>query len=170
MCRTDCFDEEIARVLQGSGCKEVEFGIESFDDDVLKLLNKKATAADNMRTLKTAHDCGLNSRLLMMIRTPGQSVRTVPANIECLQKARFHMVACGYFIPIPGSAIWRDPGKYGIEIIDRNIEHYDFLPYNRFGERPRDVIRISGRSLEEVNKETEEFLGYLKSTNKMHRG
>ena len=170
MGRVDTFDADIAKALHSSGCKEVELGVENFDDVVLKLLNKRISAADSVKALQIANDCGLNSRILMMIRTPGQSQKTVPTNITFLQKVPFHMIACGYFIPIPGSKIWYNPEAYGIEIIDRNIEHYDFLPKNRFGEKPRDIFKIKGREIEEVHKETEEFFVYLRETGKLHGG
>lgn len=128
------------------------------------------TAANSVKALEIAHNCGLYSCILFMIRTPGQTNRTIPLNIEYLKKVPFHMVACGYCIPIPGSAIWYNPEAYGIEIIDRNIEHYDFLPYNKYGERPRSVFKIKGRDMEEVNKETEQFFEYLGSIGKLHKG
>jgi anaerobic magnesium-protoporphyrin IX monomethyl ester cyclase len=168
--RVDTFDEDIARALVSSGCIEIEFGVESFDDDILKLLNKRITAKDNVRTLKVAHDCGLRSRMLFMVRTPGQTSRTMPLNIDYLERIPYFAINCFYFIPIPGSAIWYNQDKYGIEIFDKNIEHYDFWPFNKYGERPRDVFRIVGRDMGEVNRESDDFFSYLESVGKLHKG
>jgi len=168
--RVDTFDEDMAKSLAASGCKEIEFGIESFDDDILKLLNKRTTAEDNAVALRIAHDNGLHSRMLFMVKTPGQTDRTMPTNIEYMERVPFHAVNCFYFIPIPGSEIWYHPDRYGIEIIDKNIEHYDFWPFNKHGERPPDVFRIIGRDMKDVNREADEFFGYLDSIGKLHKG
>jgi len=112
----------------------------------------------------------LRSRMLFMVRTPGQTSRTMPLNIDYLERVPYYAINCFYFIPIPGSAIWYNQDKYGIKIFDKNIEHYDFWPFNKYGERPRDVFRIVGRDMDEVNRESDDFFSYLESVGKLHKG
>ncbi len=162
---------ELLRALHAAGCKEVSIGIESFDDDVLKLLNKGTTSSDNIRALRLCAEAGMRARALMMIRTPGQTRRTVARNISGLAGAPYEIVACTVFVPLPGSDIWNDPDKYGIEILSRNLDDYNFYFFNREGENAlKDIVRIKGRTIEELNQETTWFKTYLKATGKLNMG
>jgi len=169
--RTKPFDYEVAKIMFDAGCREVSFGVESFDDDVLRFLNKRTTAVDNAKGLEAAHKAGLKARALMMIRTPGQTAKTVELNISWLQKVPYNIAACTMFVPMPGSDIWTNPDKYNIEILDKNMDNYNVCFFDNHGERKlSDIIRLKGRNVEEVNVESYRFLEYLKSTKKLNVG
>jgi len=170
-CRVKPFDEEMAQVMFDAGCKEMSFGIESFDDNVLKYLNKDATAEDNVKALEICAKIGIKTRILFMIRTPGQTKDTVRINIEYLEKVPFDIVACTSFVPIPGCDIWNNPDKYNVEILDKNLDNYNFYFFSSHGENElKDIIKIKGRSLEELREETQRFRDYIKSTGKLNEG
>ena len=169
--RVKPFDEEMAKELYDAGCKEMSFGIESFDDHVLKVLKKGTTAEDNARALEICHKVGIKTRVLFMIRTPGQTNTTVRTNIEWLEKIPYDIIACTSFVPIPGCDIWYHPERYNIEILNRNLDDYNFYFFSSYGEnRLKDVIKIKDRTLDELNNETIEFREYLKSTGKLNEG
>jgi anaerobic magnesium-protoporphyrin IX monomethyl ester cyclase len=169
--RANTFDEEIATAMRKAGCRELSFGIESFDDDVLKLLNKNAITADNIRGLKICAESGINSRILLMVRTPGQTRKTIEINKEYLRKVPYSMVCCTTFVPIPGSDIWNNPGRYGVEIINKNLRDYNFYMFGEYGENELNpVINIKDRDIKEINKETLDFREFLKSTGKLNKG
>ena len=79
-CRVKPFTEDMAKTLLDAGCVEASFGIESFDNNVLKLLNKKTIASDNVKALEICAKVGIKTRVLFMIRTPGQTEKTVDIN------------------------------------------------------------------------------------------
>jgi anaerobic magnesium-protoporphyrin IX monomethyl ester cyclase len=169
--RVKPFNNKIAKLLKDSGCVEVSFGIESFDDAVLEGLNKKTDAEDNVKALKIASDAGLNTRVLFMIRTPYQTRKTIDINIEYLNKIDYTIIACTSFVPLPGSDIWINPDKYNIEILSRDLSKYNFYFYGKEGENELfDVIKIKNRTLEDLNKETIFFRNYLKATGKLNTG
>ncbi|MCK9544164.1 MAG: radical SAM protein [Novosphingobium sp.] len=93
---------EILKAMKKAGCVEISFGVESFDDDVLKGLNKGTTAEDNAKALQMAKDAGLMVRVLFMIRTPWQTIDTVYKNIDWLKKVPYDTIACTSFVPLPG--------------------------------------------------------------------
>ncbi len=169
--RTKFFDYETAKLLYDGGCREVSFGVESFDDSVLKRLNKGVTAAENVRGLEMADKAGLMARALFMIRTPGQTAKTVPINIKWLKRVPYNIAACTVFMPMPGSDIWYHPDKYGIEILNHNLDDYNFYFYNSHGARPlKDIIRLKGRDMKEVNEESLMFKNYLEDIGKLNTG
>ncbi len=162
---------DILKSLRQAGCREVSIGIESFDDDVLKCLNKRITAADNAKALEMCKKAGLKTRALFMIRTPGQTKYTIEKNIRWLNKVPYDIIACTTFVPLPGSDIWENPDKYNIEILNRNLDDYNFYFFNRGEENKLKVLfRIKDRSLEDLNRETIHFKEFLKSTVKLNTG
>lgn len=169
--RVKPLDEELWRVAKEGGLKEFSFGVESFDDEVLKGLNKKSKAVDNVKALELAYKLGISSRILLMIRTPFQTKETVRLNIEALEKVPFDIVACTHFLPLPGCDIWYKPDKYRIRIVDKNLDHYNFYGYGAKGRRHiLKIFEYMDRDTNEVNRESEEFLAYLDTLGKVNKG
>lgn len=170
-CRVNPIDQDMLDIMHQAGCKEISFGVESFDDGVLHMLNKKATAKDNANALELAAKAGIKTRVLLMIRTPGQTKHTAKINISYLERLPYNIIACTGFIPIPGSAIWCRPDDFNIEILDRNLDHYNFYMYGPNGRIPLEpTIKIKDRPLDEFMKESEEFRDYVEEAGKINRG
>jgi radical SAM superfamily enzyme YgiQ (UPF0313 family) len=170
-CRVKPFNEVIAKKMKDCGCVEIGFGVESFDQKVLNVLRKSSTVIDNISAIGTAYEAGLNVKVLFMIRTPGQTADTMEINMKELSKLKYGMVSCHNFIPIPGSAIWNDPEAFGIEILDRDIDNYNFYLYGKSGRNKwRDLIKPLDRSLEDFNRESEEFVQFIERTSTINRG
>ena len=169
--RVKPFDEEMAQVMYDSGCMEVSPGVETFDDHVLKILNKGTTAKDNVDFLEMMDRIGIKCRILLMVRTPGQTKDTMRINREYLERVPYEMIAAKSFIPLPGSDIWDNPDKYDIEILDRNLENYNYFFYGPLGRYDlHDLFRFTKRDMDEVNKETLEFMDWLDTTGKLNKG
>ena len=132
--RVKPFDKEVVKAMYEAGCREVSLGVESFDDHVLEVLKKRTTARDNADALETAAEVGLKTRVLFMIRTPGQTSETVPNNIRWLQKVPYDIIACTSFVPIPGSDIWNHPDQYNVE--------YHWISRSPFHQRKRRTLSI----------------------------
>ena len=170
-CRVKPLTKELLQIMKNAGCVEVSFGIESFDNNVLKGLNKKATAEDNAKALIMAKEVGLMTRVLFMIRTPYQTKDTVRKNIEWLKKVPYDTIACTSFVPLPGTPVWEKPDKYGIEILNKNLNEYNFYFYGSEGKNElKDIIKIKNRSLKEFNKESEYFRLWIEKQGKTNKG
>ena len=171
--RVKPFTRELAAGLVAGGCKEVSFGIESFDNHVLNVLKKGTTAKDNVDAMRIAKEAGLIVRLLFMIKTPGQTARTTIINRDFLEAydAYYDIIACTTFIPIPGCDIWYHPEEYGIEILNKNLDDYNFYFFSDGKENPlKDVIKIKNRALYVFNYESDMFRQYLLTTGKVNLG
>lgn len=123
--RVDCVDENLLEEMKGGGCKEIAFGIESADEDVLKAINKKNEIEDSKRIFDICSRIDINTRVLMMINTPGETVLTVDKNIEFLESVPYTCASVSVFRPLPGSPAWDNPGEFGIHIINRNLDDYN---------------------------------------------
>lgn len=170
-CRVNPLDKEMLQAMKDAGCKELSFGIESFDDKVLDGLNKKATCKDNVKALELSHKLGFSTRVLFMIRTPFQTKETIKINKYWIERVPYSTVACTAFVPVPGCDIWYKPENYNIKILDRDLDKFNFYMFGPEGRRPIDpIIKIIGRPLDEFTKESEEFRDWIYSLGKVNEG
>ena len=162
MIRVKPLDKEMLQAMKDAGCDEVAVGVESFDNNVLKALNKGTTVKDNIKALEMIHSVGIKIRLLLMIRTPGQTKETMELNKKYLQTVPYDLLACTMFTPIPLSDIYNNPTKYNIEILDRDPTNYNYSFYNKNGiNELKPVFKIKNRSIKEFHNETIEFQNWL---------
>ena len=154
------------------GIKEIAFGVESADPDVLVAINKKNSIEKSIKALSVCNEIGVNTRVLMMINTPGETVYTVDKNIEFLEKIPFTCASLSVFKPLPGSAVWDNPEKYGIEILDRYLDKYNIYMWinGQLEENnSEDVFRIlSLPSIEVQINNKKRMLDYFYKTKKMN--
>ncbi len=158
-------------IMKEAGCKEISFGCESFDNDVLNLLNKGATTQDNVDALILAGEVGINARILLMIGTPGQTVYTPHINMTFIDRLPHKIVACTAFVPMPGTDVWYNPDKYGIEILSKDMRDYNFYFFGSDGVNDlKPVIKLKDRPLDEFIEETNEFRQWLLEREDVNRG
>lgn len=163
--------KEILVAMKKAGCVEISFGIESFDEDVLEGLNKQTTPPANANALIMAKEAGLMTRALFMIRTPYQTKNTVKKNIKWLKKVPYDTIAVTSFVPLPGTELWDNPDKHNIEILNKNLNDYNFYFYGSSGKNElKDIIKIKDRSLEEFNEESEYFRNWIEQEGRTNRG
>ena len=169
--RVKPLDIEMLKVMKGAGLKEISLGVETFDDNVLRILKKKSTVADNYIALDNCKIVGIKTRALLMIGTPGQTYHTIVQNMNAIKELKPDVIACTRFIPIPGSDIYENPKSYRINIINYNLEDYNFYSFGKDGRRilPR-IIEFLDRDTGEVERESELFLDYLQLTGRLNQG
>lgn len=162
--RVNPHDMEMLERMRAGGCREVSFGVESFDQRVLDHLNKKTTVQDNMEAIRNAHNAGMVVRVLFMVGTPGQQSDTIDINIQRIEELSGYIgsVACTAYMPLPGSDIWNSPEKYGVIITDREYAGYNFYLFGPKGVREMPVaISHLNRDDQEVSEESLRFRDYL---------
>jgi len=163
--------ENMLKALKDAGCREFSFGIENMSDSVLKILNKNATVKDNVRALELSHKYGFTTRVLHMVRTPGQTPETIEENKYWLKRIPFSIIASTAMIPLPGTDIWSNPDKYNIEILDKNLDKYNFYMYNNLGRRKIDpIFKIKDRDIDEFHQESEDFRDFIEDIGKTNKG
>lgn len=71
--RPDCINDEILRNLRKHGAGIVELGVQSMDEDVLKLCNRGHTSGDVYEAVKLLKEYGFTAGVQMMIGLPGDT-------------------------------------------------------------------------------------------------
>lgn len=147
--RTDAVDDDVLAHLAAAGCTQVDFGVESVDDAVLKRINKRATVAQAREAIATAKRHGLAVRIFLIYGLPDEPEDIVERTIRFVQETQPAFVAVYTCTPYPGCALWRFPQHFGIEWIEPNYDAYCHSVGDVFGEGERPLpIRYRGRSPE----------------------
>jgi len=131
--RVDDVNYEILCRLRRAGCAELGFGIESFDPNVLKILNKQITLEQSLLAIENSYKAHIGVRLLMMINTPGETYKyTVDQNIKCIEKMRgkFVYLSVKPLVPFPGTDIWSNPERFGVSIKTKDFSRYNMWMYH----------------------------------------
>lgn len=130
--RTDLADASLYETMQEAGCKGICYGIESGSDLILNRMNKGTDKQTNLRAIQIAKEAGLKVRAQIIVGFPGETWHTVLETGRFIEEAPADVWGLHYFVPYPGSDVWENPEKYGVEF------SRDFSKYHTIG-RPGEV-------------------------------
>jgi pyruvate-formate lyase-activating enzyme len=105
------------RKLRAAGCCELDIGVESGSNRVLKLMRKRVTAEETGRNIELASGAGIKVNISLVIGHPGEEEENVGETIDFLRRhARaIHRVNnVNHCLVTFGSDIWNHPDRYGI--------------------------------------------------------
>ena len=80
--RPDAVDAETASFLKTMGVGTVELGVQSMDEEVLRLSGRGHTAADALRALRALRDVGIKVGVQLMPGLPGDSAERSLASLD----------------------------------------------------------------------------------------
>lgn len=107
--RVDIMDKEIVQILKRTGCVFINFGFESSNDQVLKLMNKNATADENIKALEIVKEIGgIGMGLNFIWNNLGDDEATLKKNAELIKKYNTYY-QCRTIRPVtpyPGSDLY----------------------------------------------------------------
>lgn len=161
--RSDLFNTDMARAMRAAGCDEVGFGVESADQRVLDIVNKKETLEQHIKAIRIAEDSGMKSKAFFMTGLPEETDEIVSLTKDFLEKAQPSKIILSRFTPYPGSDVWAHPEKYGVAWIDPEFQNYWNFPH-------ATTITYQDTSAEVLNKHYKELHELLWSDEWRHNG
>ncbi|HCZ12866.1 MAG: hypothetical protein A2077_02975 [Nitrospirae bacterium GWC2_46_6] len=123
LARIDTIDEDTLRMMKDSGCVQLNVGIESASERILKKMKKRITPDDQARAMLLAHKVGLPVKACFIVGFPGETDETIAETKRFMEK---YVVGLGFygtintFVPLPGSDVHNDPEAYGVKIDREN--------------------------------------------------
>lgn len=118
LSRVDTMDSEVATKMRRSGCERVFFGIESGNDDVLGLMNKRITISQAKRAVHVAKTAGLDVGAFFIVGYPGESDKTVLDTIRFASKLPLDYLSFTLPYPIPGTPLYERVKDKGGTFVD----------------------------------------------------
>lgn len=88
--RVNIVNEELLECLKDSGCQYLDYGFESMDDNVLKIMKKGATAKENYNAAKLTQDAGIPFNINILWGNIGDTPETLEKNVEFIKEFNTH--------------------------------------------------------------------------------
>lgn len=104
--RADTLDKELAALLKASGCLAVAIGVESGDDEMLKLIKKGETKEDIRAAVAACKSAGLPVVTSFIIGLPGDTAESIQATIDFAGELGAEQAKFMISTPYPGTELY----------------------------------------------------------------
>ena len=101
--RPSLIDLELAQELKKGGCSFILFGVESGEDEILKLIGKNTSAAKIEQGVRNAHKAGLDILNCVMIGFWWDTPQTIRKTIDFAFKLNAEFTQFSIATPLPGT-------------------------------------------------------------------
>ena len=105
--RVDALDYPTALEMKEAGCTRIFFGIESGDDRILDLMDKKITTDEACRAVDAAHRAGLQVGAFFIICYPGETEDTVLKTLHFATSLPLDYLGLSMPYPLPGTDLYK---------------------------------------------------------------
>jgi radical SAM superfamily enzyme YgiQ (UPF0313 family) len=99
-------DPTIFRKMRDAGCRRIDFGVESGDAEVLKMIGKGTTIPQIVETHRRAKEAGLKTGSFFMVGLPGQDKESITKSITLLHQINTDFPGFSIATPFPGTKMY----------------------------------------------------------------
>ncbi len=123
--RINTVDYDLLKFMKKNGCWFIAYGIESGDQDILKLVNKNIKLDDVEKVVKMTHDVGISPQGYFILGNPTETMDTIQKTIDFAKRLKLdRMIAC-LNTPIPGTPQYETKDQYG-STVEPEFSKYNF--------------------------------------------
>jgi len=106
LSRVDTIDTETAQKMKQAGCVRVFFGIESGNDAVLALMNKKTTVDKARKAVFTTKSAEIQVGAFFIVGYPGETDKTILDTLKFASSLPLDYLSFTMPYPIPGTSLY----------------------------------------------------------------
>ncbi len=147
MARINNVTYEFLKYLKENGCWSIAFGIESGDEQVLKVIKKNITLERVRIVTDWCYELGIETKGFFIIGHPTETLATIDKTIDFALSLKLNAVVVTINTPIPGSQQYAEAHLYG------KLDTTDWARFNYW----RPVFVPSGLTEELLLKKQEDF-------------
>jgi anaerobic magnesium-protoporphyrin IX monomethyl ester cyclase len=104
--RVDSLDALTALKMKQAGCTRIYFGIESANEDILTLMNKRIKPEQAKKAVGIAHQAGLEVGAFFILFYPGDTNETVLQTLHFATSLPLDYLGLSMPYPLPGTALF----------------------------------------------------------------
>ena len=135
--RVNFFSEQVAQALKDSGCVQVDFGVESGSEKVLKAIKKNIKPAHTRKAFETAHKVDLRALATIMIGSPEETWEDIYLTKALLDDIKPDYTGVFFATPYPGTKLYD-------QAIENNwIDDPDNIEWNTEGHNDKPLMHIN---------------------------
>ena len=101
----------MAAVMREAGCTRVYLGLESGDDDTLRLMNKHVTVKDGAAAAELYRAAGIEVAAFFIVGYPGETPQAIERTFEQALSLPLDEISFNVPVPLPGSRLFERLGE-----------------------------------------------------------
>ena len=111
--RAQGLDKETLEAMKESGCREISFGIESGNQDILDRIDKSIDLTEALRVVRLAKKVGIKTHAGYILGYIGENEKTMQDTICFAKKLNTHVAAFFIASPLPGTRLYQEASEKG---------------------------------------------------------
>jgi radical SAM superfamily enzyme YgiQ (UPF0313 family) len=156
LARVDTVDREMLSLMKKAGCYQIQFGVESGDEEVLKRLGKNTTVAQIRDAFRWSREALIDPAAFFMFGNPGETRESVEKTIALALEIPAAFASFNINTPYPGCQLFEQMkdklggdwtqldakhASYQDGFDAKSLEKYIQEAYRRFYYRPGYLLR-----------------------------
>jgi radical SAM superfamily enzyme YgiQ (UPF0313 family) len=122
--RLDLIDREMLISLKGAGCVNLLFGVESGNDNILTLINKKVTCDLIRRKVDIVNSVGIPWVGFFIMGYPGETKENILETLNFMEELNPNYAEINIFNPLPGTQTWNELEEKKLVNSDMDFSKY----------------------------------------------
>lgn len=131
LVRIDLLDIELLEIMKKAGCYEIQIGIESGNDRILKYIRKGIDLLTIREQIKIIKQSGIDWRIFLIIGFPTETREEIMDTLDLISEIDPTYVDLSMFCPYPGTGFFFDLQKKGLlgKDLMRSDMWYPYVTY-----------------------------------------
>ncbi|HSN74892.1 MAG TPA: radical SAM protein [Anaerolineae bacterium] len=173
LARVDRVSEDLLKKMYRAGCRQIHYGIESGNQDVLKRTAKHIDLQQVRDAVRWTEEAGIRSKGYFILGLPGDDEATMEETIEFAASLELTEAMFSIATPFPGTALWnelvlRNPGMaYNADFTktyyynNYTAEIAPFMNVSEVGDEQLSGMALQARERFQDAKEQRKFVKYF---------
>jgi len=125
--RANFVTSELIYLAKQAGCYHLEMGVESGDDEILKVIEKRISIEQIRKAVKIIKEARISLCTLYILGHPNETRDTVRKTVELAIELNTDDIAVGLMVPYPGTKIYEMAlnGQGGYRLLSHNWSDFD---------------------------------------------
>jgi anaerobic magnesium-protoporphyrin IX monomethyl ester cyclase len=106
LSRVDRLDEEIVGLMKDAGCVRVHLGLESGNDETLRLMGKRVSVRDGIKAVRLFRQVGIETAGFFIVGYPGETEESIDETLALAVALPLDEISINVPFPLPGSPLF----------------------------------------------------------------
>jgi len=125
--RVNLMTKELLKAMYEAGCREVAYGIEAGNQEMLDSLKKNITLEQVRNAVRWTKEVGIKANGYFMIGLPGETKRAIRQTITLAEELDLAFYGFSLLTPLPGTELYRAAIERGLIKADiASLKDWDF--------------------------------------------
>lgn len=140
--RVEKCEPKLLAHMKNTGCKEIWYGVESLDNEILKITNKKQTVDQIMKAIDMTLESGILVMANLIVGLPGESEESLQKMFDFVENSPVVPASIKYLTPFPGTPIYQEAFKRGL-IGDDHIGYLERLAKRKVNDQNDELFNMT---------------------------